>query len=204
MKLTDSGGGDFEQPPTGSHIARCIKMIDIGTQKSEFQGRANIKRQIILAWELPLELMSPEHGGKPFVVSKFYTASLNEKANLRKDLANWRGRDFSDQELLGFDSKNLLDKGCMLSIIHNDKNRARVAGVMAMPKGTVLPPATHPLVYFSLEPDEFDVAVFDSLPDGFKRMIDVSPEYQQRVRPGYVAGQPDRSPIADFEDDIPF
>lgn len=204
MKLTDSGGGDFEQVPTGSHIARCIKMIDIGTQKSEYQGRATIKRQIIMAWETPLEMMSPEHGGKPFVVSKFYTASLNEKANLRKDLANWRGRDFSEQELLGFDSKNLLDKGCMISVIHNEKNKARVAGIMSLPKGTNLPERSHDLVYFSLEPSEFDQAVFESLPEGFKKMITVSPEYQARINPGYTPGEPERTALSDFEDDIPF
>lgn len=180
MKLTDSGGGSFEQAPVGSHVARCIKMVDIGTQKNEYQGQVNFKRQIILSWELPTELMtSQEHDGKPFIVSKFYTASLNEKATLRKDLANWRGRDFTEQELLGFDSRNLLDKGCMLSIIHNEKQKAKVSGIMALPKGVQLPPRVNDLVYFSLEHGEFDQEVFDSLGDGLKKMIEMSPEYQQ-------------------------
>lgn len=102
MKWNDAGSGNYEQPPVGTHLARCIKVIDIGTQKGEFQGKVTMKRQVIIGWELPNETMTEgEHAGKPFGVSKFYTASLNEKANLRADLANWRGRDFTPQELGG-------------------------------------------------------------------------------------------------------
>jgi hypothetical protein len=58
--------------------------------------------------------------GKPFTVSKFYTASLGEKANLRADLKNWRGRDFTDEELAGFEAKNILGKPCMLSVVETE------------------------------------------------------------------------------------
>ena len=57
MKWSDSGGGDFEQPPVGTTVARCVKIIDIGTQKGEYQGKATSKRQCIIGWELPNELM---------------------------------------------------------------------------------------------------------------------------------------------------
>ena len=151
MKWVDSGGGDFEQPPVGTHVSRCVKMIDIGTQRGEYQGKATSKRQCIIGWELPTELMSDgDYAGKPFIVSRFYTASLGEKANLRKDLANWRGRDFTDQELQGFESKNILDKTCLLSLTQNDKGKTRITGVMALPKGTQVPARVNPLVYFSL------------------------------------------------------
>lgn len=177
MQWSDTGGTEFEQPPVGSHVARCIKIIDIGTQKGEYQGQPNYKRQVIIAWELPTELITTgDYAGKPFSVSKFYTASLSEKANLRKDLANWRGRDFTPEELQGFDSKNILGKACMLSVIHNDKKKARVSGVMQIPKGLQVPEQVNETLYFSL--DAFDQKVYDSLSDGYKRMIELSPEYQ--------------------------
>lgn len=202
MKLTDSGGGNYEQPPVGTHIARCIKVIDIGTQKGEYQGKVTMKRQVIIGWELPGELMSEgEHAGKPFGVSKFYTASLNEKANLRADLANWRGRDFTPQELGGFDAKNVLGKCCMVSLTLSDKGKTRVTGVMAIPKGMEVPPQVNPTVYFSL--DEFDAKTFDSLSDGFKKMIQVSPEYQQVIKRGNDPVKP-AGAFDDMDDDIPF
>jgi hypothetical protein len=201
MKWADNGGGDFEQPPIGTHAARCVKIIDIGTQKGEYQGKVNIRRQCIVGWELPTELMTEgEYTGKPFVVSRFYTASLGEKANLRKDLENWRGRSFTEQELLGFHSKNILGKACMLSVIHNEKGKARVSGVMAMPKGMPIPEQINNSVYFSLEPDEFNQATFDALSDGYKKLIQASPEWQQ-LKNGPA---PKKHPMDDMADDIPF
>lgn len=200
MKWSNSGGGDFEQPPVGTHVARCIKIIDIGTQRGEYQGKATLRRQCIIGWELPNELMSEgDHAGKPFTVSRFYTASLGEKANLRKDLENWRGRQFTDEELNGFESKNILGKPCMLSITENDKHRVRVTGVMALPKGTPVPNQINPLTYFSL--DEFSQEAFDKLSEGIKKLIQVSPEYQQATSP---AQQKKPGAFDDMEDDIPF
>jgi hypothetical protein len=200
MKWSDSGGGDFEQAPIGTHIARCVKIIDIGTQKGEYQGKVNIRRQCIIGWELPNELMTEgEYAGKPFVVSRFYTSSLGEKANLRKDLENWRGKAFTEQELLGFEAKNILDKPCMLSIIHNDKGKARVSGVMAVPRGTLVPNRVNDLLYFSL--DEFDQKIFDGLSDGYKKLIQVSPEYSGLSKGN---GSKPAGKFDDMEDDIPF
>lgn len=205
MQFKDSGNGDFEQPPIGTHVARCVKMIDIGTQKGEYQGKATYKRQVIIGWELPNELMTTgEFAGKPFGVSKFYTASLSEKANLRADLKNWRGRDFTDEELAGFDAKNILGKPCMLSLTESDKGRIRVTGVMALPKGTEVPEQVNPILYFSLEHGEFSKEVFDSLSEGYKKMIMVSPEYQERTSPSMGGGQQQTNEFDDMDSDIPF
>lgn len=203
MKWTDSGSGNFEQAPIGSHVARCVKVIDIGTQKGEYQGQVTIKRQVIIGWELPNELMTEgDFAGKPFTVSKFYTASLNEKATLRKDLANWRGRDFTEQELLGFDAKNILGKPCMISIIHNEKQKAKVSGVMALPKGMQVPDMINEPVFFSL--DDFSQLMFDQLSDGYKKLIQASPEYQALMNPHHSTAQENGGSFSDLSDDIPF
>lgn len=195
----DNGGGDFEQPPVGTHVARCVKIIDIGTQKGEYQGKATFKRQVIIGWELPNALITEgDYAGKPFAVSKFYTTSLSEKANLRKDLQNWRGRDFTPQELMGFDPRNILGKCCMVSLTENDKGKVRVTGVMALPKGLQVPDQINPAIYFSLEPDEYNKAVFDELSDGYKKMIQVSPEFQELLHPSPAKR------VEDLDDDIPF
>lgn len=203
MQWKDNGGGDFEQPPIGTHVARCIKVIDIGTQKSEYQGQANIRRQTIIAWELPNELITEgDYAGKPFTVSRFYTASLSEKANLRADLESWRGRAFTKDELQGFAAKNILGVPCLVSLIKNDKDKTRVSGVMALTKGTTVPAQVNPSVFFSL--DEFDPAVFESLSDGYKKLIKVSPEYQHITDPRRVRPKDGTGGAADMEDDIPF
>ncbi len=199
MQWKDNGGGEFEQPPVGTHVARCIKVIDIGTQRGEYQGKETFKRQCVIAWELPNETMTQgEFKGKPFVVSKFYTASLNEKSTLRKDLSNWRGRDFTEEELKGFSPMNILGKACMLSLIKNEKDKIKVSGVMALPKGTQVPPQVNKAVFFSL--DDYDPDIYEGLSDGYKKLIAKSPEYTH-----LASGEVELvSDVADMADDIPF
>jgi hypothetical protein len=43
MRVSDTGGGDFEQAPAGTHMARCVRIIDIGTQFGEYQGKPNAR-----------------------------------------------------------------------------------------------------------------------------------------------------------------
>lgn len=203
MILTEGGNNNFPQPPLGTHIARCVRVIDIGTQKQEFEGKTTHPHQIVIGWELPLELI-PEGDFKdqPFYVSKFYTASLNEKATLRAHLANWRGRDFTPEELSGFDPRNVLGKCCMVSLTENSKGKPKISGVVALPKGTQVPPQVNPNVYFSLE--QFDQTVFDGLTKGMKEKIIASPEYQRIVGAGKAPAAMPNGPAFDMEDDIPF
>jgi hypothetical protein len=202
MKLTEGGGGgNYEQPPVGTAIARCYRIIDLGTQEGEFQGKKTWKRQVVFTWELPTELMTEgDHAGQPFSTSKFYTASLNEKANLRKDLTNWRGKEFSPEELSGFDPKNVLGKACMLSITMSDKGKARITGVSGLPKGIQVPPQVNPSVYFTL--DDFHRGDYESLPKFYKELIAKSPEYQKIVG---SAGDLQSDNTSDLEDEnLPF
>ena len=55
-------GEMFEQAPAGNHVARCIALIDLGTQHDEYQGRSRLRNQVLIRWELSNELMTD---GKP-------------------------------------------------------------------------------------------------------------------------------------------
>src|SRR5664280_2358069 len=116
--------------PAGTHVARCYGVIDLGTQYSEKFG--NSSRKIQIQWELPNELMDD---GRPLAISKRYTLSVNEKANLRKDLESWLGRGITmEEEKNGFALGSMLGAPCLLSIIHADssgKVYANIAAVMS-------------------------------------------------------------------------
>jgi hypothetical protein len=200
MKITDSGK-DFEQPPVGTAVARCYRILDLGTQEGSWNDKPIFRRQVHFSWELPNDLMTEgDAAGKPFSTSKFYTASLGTKANLRKDLVNWRGRDFTDEELTGFDPKNVLGKTCLLSLTRNEKGKVRVTGVSGLPKGMQVPPQVNKSIYFSLEPEDFDRNVFEALPDFFKELIAKSPEYKSLMS---INDMPSDTPD-DLDSDIPF
>jgi hypothetical protein len=189
----DSGGGDFKEAPTGTHVARCVRLIDLGTHHGEYQGVPNVRNQVLVSWELPNE---PMDDGKPFMVSHFYTNSLNEKATLRHHLEAWRGRQFTEVEAKKFDLMNVLGKPCMLTVVANDKGKSKVASVSALPKGMTAPDQVNASSSFWI--DEWDQAAFDALPKGIKGLIEKSNEFKNRSK-GNGAGRFD-----DIKDDVPW
>lgn len=195
----DNGGGDFTPAPAGTHVARCVRLVDIGTHHGSYQGEPTVRNQVIVMWELPNELIEVDGVSKPIIVSRFYTNSLSEKANLRKDLESWRTRPFTTEELLKFDLENVLGKPCMISVMHEEKNgktKAKVTSVAALPKGTTCPPAANDCNAFWL--DEFDQSKFEAFSDGIKKLIMESDEWKGRTGTAETA-KPD-----DFNDDVPF
>ena len=122
----NTGGGDFEPPPAGNHRAVCYRVIDLGTQQTEYQGQTKYQRKIMLSWELCDEIMPArgDFGPKPFSMSQRYTFSSHEKAVLRQHLESWRGVPFQDSDFGpgGFDIRNVLGKSCLLNVVHEIKN----------------------------------------------------------------------------------
>lgn len=199
MIVKDNGGGDFEEVPVGNHVARCIRLIDLGTQENNYNGELSYKRQVLIGFETPNEILTKgDFAGKPFVISKFYTASLGQKANLRHDLVSWRSREFTESELEGFNLSNILDKGCMINVIKKgQKNRSIISTITSLPKGMTIGERVHPIINFSI--DEFDAEVFNGLSTKLQDMIKKSPEYKE-----IVEGKKTSTPDGDFDDDIPF
>lgn len=126
---------NFEKPPTGMQKAVCAYVHDIGMQKGEYKGEVNIKHQIIITWELEERLQTGEFAGKRFLINKWYTLSLSEKASLRKDLEAWRGRNFTKEEAAKFDVEKLVGANCYLNIIATESGNRKVASVTPLPNG---------------------------------------------------------------------
>jgi hypothetical protein len=170
--------------PQGNYLARCYKMIEIGTIDGEYQGVANSLHKVRIGWELPTELkvFKEENGEQPLVIDKEYTLSLGEKASLRKDLKSWRGKDFTQAESENFDISVLLGVPCLLNIIHSPKKTdptkfyQAIGSISPLPKGMVCPDAINPKFEFSL--NEFDKDKFNSLPEFIRKQIESSKEYK--------------------------
>jgi hypothetical protein len=195
----DSGGSGFPQAPVGTHVARCIKIIDIGTQEGEYQGKKTKRNQIIVSWELPTELVEYEGEQVPVTVNRFYTNSLGEKANLRHDLESWRGRALTPEEISRFDLENIVGKPCLLTIVGGENNKTKVSNVSGLPKGMTCPPQFNESFTFWL--DDFDQEKFAGLREGLQKMIKASEEFQHMQN---GKADPDHTKDDDDDDDIPF
>jgi len=159
LVVKDSGGGNFEPAPAGTHAAVCTQIIDMGMQDG---GQYGPKHRLRVAWEIS----EKRDDGKPHIVSQMFTVSLNEKAALRKTLESWRGRAFTKQELAGFDLENVLGKPCLLNVIHEqngDRTYANIASISPLPKGMDAPEPEGELLVYSC--DAPDPAVLEKLPE---------------------------------------
>lgn len=211
----DSGGGNYKRVPSGAFIGRCYSLIDLGTQRSDGQYGVKDQHKIQIGWELfgddddgnPLTVET--EGGKtmPMTIKKSYTVSLHEKAGLRRDLASWRGKDFTDEEAKAFDVSKLLGQYCMVNVTvseNNGKTYSNVAGLTRLPSAfkDSKPAPVHANVSFDL--DAPDMALFATFHEKLQEAIRKAPEFKAH---GHAASDSAQGmpPYDTFDDEsIPF
>ena len=188
----DSGGeGNFKKVPPGVYVARCYSLIDMGTQISDGQYGSKEQHKIRIGFEIfgeddagqPLTIdMNGEM--MPLTISKTYTLSLHEKSGLRKDLAAWRGRDFTDEEAKAFDVSKLVNAYCMVNVTtseNNGKTYTNIAGITPLPQAlkNAKPAPVHGPLIFDLDQPDWDV--FQNFHEKLQEYIKKSPEFAQAI-----------------------
>jgi len=194
---------EFKIAPAGSWLGRLYRVIDLGTQTTEYMGQTKMLRKVKFFWELHGDDLKTDDG-KPLIQTRNYTLSLGDKASLRKDLESWRGKSFTDDELRGFDISKLLDKWCMVTVQHRTANNGNVYAdavaitpVPAIVQKAGVPQGVNPCVLFDLQ--KFDQEVFDSLSQGLKDQIMQSAEMRNKKDVNKMLQE-----AAIVDDDVPF
>jgi len=209
-------GGDFEKCPSGMHLARCYRIVDLGTQKKTFQGTTTFKPLLKIFWEIhgtddngqPILMKD----GRPFSADQDYTRSWSEKSNLRIMLQSWRGKPFSAEESRRLELETVLGKWCMLNIIHNESKKngriyANVNSVSPVPSLIIkngFPNPFNKTEIFDLKNPNMEV--FEGFYDFLKQTIMASPEWQKLDnKPPVKDDFSSPTPMADDDEDtIPF
>ena len=154
----------FEPAPEGLHAAVCVDVWPPETQQRPEEWGGGLRDVTRIVWII--DATNPKTG-KPFEVSKMYTLSLHEKSNLCKDLESWRGKQFTDQEKLGFDLEKLISVNAQVQVIHKISDSGTYANVQnVVPAAKGAPRLLVPEGYqrkkdrdpqkFSAEPQEED------------------------------------------------
>lgn len=206
----DNGGGDFLRVPAGVHVGRCFRIVDLGTQETEWQGETRLRDQVSIYWELHGEFEDgrplKDEKGEPLTIRATYTNSLGKKAKLRADLESWRGRPFTDEELKGFELPKLLGAYCLVNVVEADrggKTYSNVQSLTPIPRGMPKPPPVLPNLVFSL--DEFDEDVFQTFHEKLREKINASMQRRGGSAPQQTESQKrGMAAFADMDDDIPF
>lgn len=168
--------------PSGAHVARCYSTIHIGRVEWEYQGEQKVSDKIRLTFELPNEVRDFGGEDKPMVISKEYTMSLHEKANLRKDLESWRGEAFTGNPR--FDITDQLGKPCMLTIIHKTSNQgneyATISSISPLPNGMECPEQFNENFIFNYH-DNFNEEWLDSQAAWVQEQIKGTDDYRSKM-----------------------
>jgi hypothetical protein len=165
------GNSNIKRLDDGVYTAISSMIIDLGIQRSERYGKSS--RKFIIVWNILNEYVEVNGEQLPRVMSKEYTMSLGEKSNLRKDLQAWRGKQFTPEELEGFNLLNILNKGCQLQILNtenNGKTYTNIVSIMALPKGTEITKLEKTVVF-----DTYDEKTWNSY-------IEIPKWMQERIK----------------------
>jgi hypothetical protein len=115
--------------PSGTHVARVYRFMNLGTRIQEYQGvpKAYPDTLVSFTLELPNELneftVTKEDGteekvSKPFVISREFTLSMGSKSNLRPFVEGIIGVKLTDQEAGNFDIETLVGMPCLATVTH--------------------------------------------------------------------------------------
>jgi hypothetical protein len=216
---------DFAILEPGSHAAVCTQIIGLGMQEREWQGVITEKPIVKLKFEVPAERVTwtdkeGVEGEGPMVIWSTYNATLHENSKLRAHLVSWRGKQFSEQEIISFELNNVLDKPCMISVIHTaneGRTYTNVDNVSRLMKGIEAPKAEGGLITF--DPYDHTEEELAALPNWLQELINNGKELEaaQKDRVRAVAdaeianmqqtGRAEDKPAVvddEFGDDLPF
>lgn len=177
----DSGNGTFELVPVGTFPAVCYAVIDLGSQVNKFRKDGQKQKKVRIEWEV---FAGEGENDEPMVIGKEYTSSLNSKATLRKNLESWRGREFTAEELAGFNLGKLIKAPCIINIIHEKsadgtKEYASIKSLSPLMKGMAAPQCYREPVVFDL--DSSDLSMVAKFPKFVQDKISASDEYAERM-----------------------
>ena len=175
LKISEqSGGSDFEQLAVGQYNATCYRVIDIGTHNETYEGETSKKHSVLLQWELDKKMADD----RPFSVTAQYNLSLHEKAKLRQHLTSWRQKQFTEEELSGFDLTNVLGLTCKLDIGHTANGNPKVLNIYAPDGGVKKAETFNEQIAFDCDlyanADAGEMKKFANLPEWMQEKIDDS------------------------------
>jgi hypothetical protein len=197
-------GGEYVCCPPGNFPGTIVGIFDIGYQAEKDMKTQTLveRRKVVLIYELAKK----QPDGKPFVLAKRYTWSMNEKSNLYKDVTNITGARFKEGEK--FNPLSLLGVPVMVNVTNTqsgEKTYHDITALSQFPEGFTVPTPTH-------EQTAWSVCTNEPFPDGMewlpfvygksiKTLAEESVEFKNRSDDP-IATSTASNPGTD--DDIPF
>lgn len=161
----------------GIYTAVCVWIVDMGEQKSEKFNK--FQRKVLFGFEICGEDIERGNGPEPRMLSRMFTASLNEKAALRQVMVSWRGKALSEDDLEAFDVGSMLGESAQVQVLTNEGGRNDIQTIMALPRGMKPQTPRMELVLFDMDdPDTY--GALEKVPSWVKEKVEKSPDWAAR------------------------
>lgn len=191
-KATARNSAPRELPPTGLQKARLIWIMDLGTQKSSYNGVDKLQHKIALTFEFselfpktPFDDKKPANL-QPFVLTRRLTVSTHKKSKTLPFLEGWLGRALTPTEKEEFDFSTMLNKAGMVNIVHTPDEKdasiiyANISSISPMIKGSKMVGHINPLIDYSIgSPNQWEE--FEKIYAQMQDKIKESPEWQSEA-----------------------
>lgn len=196
MRPKTGGGKATVLAPEGRHHFRFLSLIMLGTvtdkkftyEKGPNKGKFVQKEEVKLIFELvnTNHVFDEAKGKQPFILSKTFTFSTNEKANMRKFFESWKGKKYTEDDIAKFDMMNWFNSQfageCVVAHETSKKGKAFavIHSVMALDKEerTKVKKLRNPQVCFRFD-DEDTWPAFANLFSWDKERIQESEEWKK-------------------------
>lgn len=171
-------------PPEGLHNARVIRIVEQGTQDTDWGEKFKVQ----LSFELVDEsaVFNEENGEQNFTLHRTYNRSLGAGADLGKAVRAILGKDYvNDAEEIEMDE--LLDQPCKVMVEYSDDEEyANIIKIFPWKKsdGKCAKAENEPVSCYLDE--NFDQSVFDTLPDWLQETMAKSDEGQELIEEGLM------------------
>ena len=202
----------FESHPEGQYVGRCVDVIDLGEELSEFPGKPpKLVPKVALVYRTG-EMNSD--GVLIDLVAEF-TVSLGDLANLRHFLEQWRGKPLTEDQIKeGVPLEKMEGTWALLGVAHKTSKKGRTYAIIVSAVGVPKAMAARPTFPGYERPkylvtkveanrkaaDEYREAI--GVPAGSKRLTGPGDDGD----PGPTEPEPGFQdfPSDDPEDDLPF
>lgn len=171
------GGWDYVLPPSGTWQAVIFSIIDLGTQKEEFQWVEKDMHKIRIGFEFA------DDDDKVHTVFKEFGLSFNSKSKLRKfvDGMNGGNTPMTNEQAKTFNVYTLLNKETTINLIIKKSAKwseyADIDSLSQRIKKIAIHERKAKTNFLHLSEQHFNQEVFDSQPQFVREKIEASPEY---------------------------
>lgn len=175
-----------EQLKPGTYTARIYQILDLGTQKSVFQGQETFKRKFRISFETPTQktIFNEEKGEQPFSLSMEVNYLLTDQNSATQ---SWLTKIFTAVHNTNGKGRSIFDLlGGLLTIQveQNEKGYSNITGVSPLHSeidrnDKRLKPINEQKELY-LDPEVFgdeEMQLINSLPNFIKDKINASPEF---------------------------